>query len=60
MTTDLKANAQIAIRFIYTESVNFTLPIQKKALPTTFLSPFSLKRPVIKGIKDECERQLQR
>jgi hypothetical protein len=59
MTTNFKAAAQIAIRFIYSESVNFTLPIQKKPLPTG-LSPFSVKRPGAKGTKDECERALQR
>ncbi len=59
MTTNLKANGQTALRLIYCESVNFTLPIQKKTLPPS-LSPFSVKKPVGKEVKDDCARQLQR
>ncbi len=59
MTTNLKANGQTALRLIYCESVNFTLPIQKKTLQPS-LSPFSVKRPVGKEAKDDCARQLQR
>ena len=59
MTPNFKPNGQTALRLIYCESVNFTLPIQKKTLQPS-LSPFSVKKPVGKEVKDECARQLQR
>jgi hypothetical protein len=55
----MKVNGQIPLRFIHSESANFTLPIQKKALQPT-LFPFSSKKLAHKAPKDECERHFQR
>jgi hypothetical protein len=39
----MRTNGHIPLRFLHSQSANFTLPIQKKPLATTLL-PFSLKK----------------
>src|ERR1043166_1628990 len=59
MTTFMKVSGQTTLKFIYAESVSFTLSIQKKALHP-LLYPFSSKKLTSRTVKYESERQFPR
>jgi hypothetical protein len=54
-TIDMRTTAHIPLRFLHSQSANFTLPIQKKPLATALL-PFSLKKTSGKSEKFAYER----
>jgi len=51
----MRSNGHIPLRFLHSQSANFTLTIQKKPLMTALL-PFSLKKTSGKSDKMGSER----
>jgi hypothetical protein len=53
--SDMRSNGHIPLRFLHSQSANFTLTIQKKPLATALL-PFSLKKTSGKADKLGSDR----
>jgi hypothetical protein len=56
--SNMRSTGQIPLRFLHSQSANFTLPIQKKPMATSLL-PFSLKKTSLilpKGAKHGSDK----